>query len=66
MKVGNKLPLLLLRKPLCMGDLLPVRKIFIERPDGGGGAFQNLIGGLSQYMGEAFGGGTKMVFLKSG
>ena len=27
--------MLFLKKPLCMGDLLPVRKIFIERPVSG-------------------------------
>ena len=29
---GNKLPTLLLKKPLYMGDLSPMHKIFIERP----------------------------------
>ena len=28
----NKSPVLFLKKPLCMDDLLPVHKIFIERP----------------------------------
>ena len=31
-KAGNKLPVLFLKKPLCTGDLLPMCKIFIERP----------------------------------
>ena len=30
-RVGNKLPVLFVKKPLCMGDLLPVCKIFIDR-----------------------------------
>ena len=29
---GNKLPALVLKKPLCTGDLPPTCKIFIERP----------------------------------
>ena len=29
---GNKLPMLFLEKPLCMGDLWPAHKIFIQRP----------------------------------
>ena len=29
---GNKSPALLLKKPLCTGDISPMRKIFIERP----------------------------------
>ena len=29
---GNKSPALFLKKPLCMGDLSPAYKIFIERP----------------------------------
>ena len=29
----NKSPALFLKNPLCTGDLLPARKIFIERPD---------------------------------
>ena len=32
LKAGNKSPALLLKKPLCTGDLLPTCKIFIERP----------------------------------
>ena len=31
-KVGNKSPLLFVKKPRHMGDLSPARKIFIERP----------------------------------
>ena len=31
-RAGNKLPVLFVKKPLCMGDLSPGRKIFIERP----------------------------------
>ena len=31
-RVGNKLPALFVKKLLCMGNLLPMRKIFIERP----------------------------------
>ena len=31
-RAGNKLPVLILEKPLCMDDLLPACKIFIERP----------------------------------
>ena len=31
-RVGNKLPVLFVEKPLCMGDLSPACKIFIERP----------------------------------
>ena len=30
-RVGSKLPTLFVKKPLCTGDLSPVRKIFIER-----------------------------------
>ena len=30
-RVGNKLPALFVKKPLCMGDLLPTCKIFIEK-----------------------------------
>ena len=30
---GCKLPALFVKKPLCMGNLSPVHKIFIERPD---------------------------------
>ena len=29
---GNKSPELFVIKPFCKGDLLPARKIFIERP----------------------------------
>ena len=29
---GNKLPAHFLKKPLCTGDLLPARKIIIEKP----------------------------------
>ena len=32
-RAGNKSLALLVKKPLCTGDLSPVRKIFIERPD---------------------------------
>ena len=32
LRLGNKLPALFLKKPLCMGDLLPVHKIVIESP----------------------------------
>ena len=32
-RVGSKLPVLFVTKPLCMGDLLPACKIFIERPE---------------------------------
>ena len=32
LKAGNKSPALLLKIPLCMGDLSPAHKIFIERP----------------------------------
>ena len=32
LRLGNKLPELFLKKPLCKGDLLPTPKIFIERP----------------------------------
>ena len=32
-RVGNKLPVLFVKKPLFMGDLLPACKIFIERPE---------------------------------
>ena len=31
-RVGNKSHALFVKKPLCTGDLLPARKIFIERP----------------------------------
>ena len=31
-RAGNKSPALFVKKPLCMGDLSPARKIFIERP----------------------------------
>ena len=31
-RVGNKLPALLVKKPLCTGDLSPTLKILIERP----------------------------------
>ena len=33
-RAGNKSPVPFLEKPLCMGDLLPAREIFIERPPG--------------------------------
>ena len=33
LRAGNKLPILFLKKPLCTGDLLPVRKIFVDRPE---------------------------------
>ena len=29
---GNKLPMPFLKKTLCTGNLLPMQKIFIERP----------------------------------
>ena len=32
-RVGNKLPVLFVKKPLCTGDLSPTHKIFIERPE---------------------------------
>ena len=32
-RAGNKLPVLFVKKLCCTGDLLPKRKIFIERPD---------------------------------
>ena len=32
-RVGNKSPMLSVKKPLCMGDLSPAHKIFIERPE---------------------------------
>ena len=32
-RVGNKLPMLFVKKPHCMRDLSPMRKIFIARPD---------------------------------
>ena len=32
-RAGNKLPVLFVKKPLFMGDLLPACKIFIERPE---------------------------------
>ena len=32
LRVGNKLPMLFLKEPLCMGDLLSTCIIFIERP----------------------------------
>ena len=32
-RVGNKLPMPFLKKPLCMEDLLPTCKIFLERPE---------------------------------
>ena len=32
-EAGSKSPVLLLKKPLCMGNLLPSRKISIERPE---------------------------------
>ena len=32
LRVGNKSPTPFLKKPLCMGDLSPALKIFIERP----------------------------------
>ena len=32
-RVGNKLPALFVKDPLCMGYLLSACKIFIERPD---------------------------------
>ena len=31
-RVGNKSPVLLMKKPPCTGDLSPAHKIFIERP----------------------------------
>ena len=31
-RVGNKLPVLFVKKPLCTGDSLPRHKIFIEKP----------------------------------
>ena len=30
-RVDNKLPALFVKKPICKGNLLPARKIFIER-----------------------------------
>ena len=33
LRMGNKLPMPFLGKPLCAGDLSPVHKVFIERPD---------------------------------
>ena len=33
LKVSNKSLALFLKKPLCKDDLLPVRKIFNERPE---------------------------------
>ena len=33
LRAGNKLPTLFLKKPLCMGHLFPMHKIFIKRPD---------------------------------
>ena len=32
-RAGNKLPALLVEKPLCIGDLLSTCKIFIKRPE---------------------------------
>ena len=32
-RADNNLPMLFVKKPLCMGNLLPVCKIFIERPE---------------------------------
>ena len=32
-RVGNKLRVLLVKKPHCMGDTYPTCTIFIERPD---------------------------------
>ena len=32
-RMGNKSPMLFVKKPLCTGDLSPARKIFIERPE---------------------------------
>ena len=32
-RAGNKSPALFVKKPHCMGDLSPARKIFIERPE---------------------------------
>ena len=32
-RAGNKSSMLFVKKPLCMGDLSPARKIFIERAD---------------------------------
>ena len=32
-RAGNESPALFVKKPLCKGDLSPVHKIFIERPD---------------------------------
>ena len=34
LRVTNKSPTLFLKKPLCLGDLSPVCKIFIERSEG--------------------------------
>ena len=31
-RASSKLPMLFVKKPLCMGDLYPGCKIFIERP----------------------------------
>ena len=31
-RMGNKLPALFVKKPICTGNLSPVSKIFIERP----------------------------------
>ena len=31
-RVGHKSPVLFVKKPLCMSDLLPPCKIFVERP----------------------------------
>ena len=32
-RAGNKLSVLFVKKPLCMGNLSPMRKIFIEKPE---------------------------------
>ena len=32
LRVGHKLPVLFLKKPLCMGDLSPAHSVLIERP----------------------------------
>ena len=33
LRVGNKSPTQFLKEPLCMGNLSPVHKILIERPE---------------------------------
>ena len=50
---------------ICVGGLSVTAQGFPQLLGTWGGGLQNLMGGLRQYMGGAWGGGFKTVFLKS-